>query len=932
MSQFVQHVADRGLGVVHQRLARGVEPRADFPRRIHLRIRTLPRDGDVQLYKITRAGVCVPAVLFPVPARPFRPRTPVREPPLTRTMNRRSSKDRRMFVTDDSSDDDDDDVMIMDPPETTSSSSSALATAAGIRGVPHAPASNSATAAAASESTYKPLSIPSEELNGEEEERDEEDMSRDGPRRHSQDDDFTYADPADVRLRAMMGNRYGGQSRSAATAGAASRNDSGSVSPVTLFDEDGYAIIPDPPTSRDDSRHVVVDDDDDGDYDSHYGVMTVAPSPPKLPRKSRPSTKKSAEEKQSSTAGRSRGRSTARRTPKKAQETAPAAAAGSGARQKQRQQQQQQPPRRQSYHPPPDYPPPPPPVQATVSRPLPRTPNANDDDDDDDNDEPGPSNTRRGKTPCRRVDHTENNHLYETPISATAMVIDIEDDEDEETGGADDASIVVEDDDEEEENDCEEICDGEEEPAAAAAAAAASSSTPHRTQPLPVPPSSPRITRELGFLPGVVSGQDARFIAACLHHSHAPQVDIINTCYPMPPYTLDALSEPVLTKKALRCAGVLRPVIKLAILVNYYCVGIGRLARARALSKDLMTPPRIDTLRRRLEGLLPQQTSPSPPMCLRVLGRLNITAAQHKASCETIDQLMKPMQERERRRQKTQCAQLFRSKNLLFSPPRFTREGAKTLYMRNIKILNSDEEDTTLNLVMTLNPHPTREDVLNDAIFCLSLGNFVYNFSRALEELRGMIRCQFEDLTETLYAAYYQCPIMRDDYRVLCSEVANEITSPREDGQGLSALCRRSLAFARRCYNEGVFFSPSYVKYLIKCAAMEEAGFEGYSLESAARSLANPDIFRPLPDESSARRMLRRTIHFVRVDGTPSSSRQIPTTHIPTHANYELFLQASRMIVPQQQQSRRSSTPPPSSSSPPPPAAGGPKYSKRTFL
>ncbi|AWV68114.1 M25 protein [Murid betaherpesvirus 1] len=930
MSQVVEHVTDRDLGVVRQRLARGVEPRAEFPRRIHLRVRTLSRDGDVQLYKITRAGVYGSAVLFPVPARPFLSRTPVRESPLTRTMNRRSSKDRRMFVTDDSSDDDDDDVMIMDPPETTSSSSSALATAAaGMRGVPHAPASNSATAAAASDSTYKPLSTHSEELiDGEEEEEErEEDMSRDGPRRVSQDDDddFTYADPADVRLRAM-GNRYGGQSRSAA---AASRNDSGSVSPVTLFDEDGYAIIPDPPTSLDDSRHVIVDDDDDGDYEANYTVMAVAPSPPKVARKSRTSTKKQPpEERQASNTGRSRGRSTTRRTPKSKahQETAPAAAESAGSRQKQR-QQPPAPQRRQSYHPPPDYPPPPPPVQATVSRPLPRTPDDGEDDDDDIV-EAGPSNARRGgKAPCRRVERTEN--LYETPISATAVVVDIDDDDDEEENGgaaaasAHDTAIVV-DEDEGEDDDCE-VCNGEE------PAAAASSSSSHRNQPLPVPPSSPRITRELGFLPGVVSGQDARFIAACLHHSHAPQVDIINTCYPMPAYTLDALSEPVLTKKALRCAGVLRPVIKLAIMVNYYCVGIGRLARARALSRDLMTPPRMETLRRRLEGLLPQQTSPSPPMCLRVLGRLNITAAQHKTSCDTIDQLMKPMQERERRKQKTQCAQLFRSKNLLFSPPRFTREGAKALYMRNIKILNSDEEDTALNLVMTLNPHPTRDDVLNDAIFCLSLGNFVYNFSRALEELRGMIRCQFEDLTETMYAAYYQCPMMRDDYRVLCSEVATEITSPREDGQGLSALCRRSLAFARRCYNEGLFFSPSYVKYLIKCAAMEEAGFEGYSLESAARSLANPDIFRPLPDESSARRLLRRTIHFVRVDGTPSSSRQIPTTHIPTHASYELFLQASRMIAPQQQAAaRKSGTPPPSS--PQPPAPGGPKYSKRTFL
>lgn len=419
------------------------------------------------------------------------------------------------------------------------------------------------------------------------------------------------------------------------------------------------------------------------------------------------------------------------------------------------------------------------------------------------------------------------------------------------------------------------------------------------------PPASPRMVRELGFLPGVVTASDARAISSWIHPSYRHQIEILNACPPMPIYVLDSLSEPIISRSSIRQAGVLKPVLKTIVMINYLCVGIGRLARARSLARNAMNPQAMESLQQKLIPLLRPYSDPVPPLCVRLLGRINITNTQHAVACGQLDDMLKPQRNPERRQQSAICVKACRGKNFLFRAPRFTRN--RDTYLHNLDVLNDDVSGVD-NLTMPLAnaPYPTRDDVINEAVFCLSLGNMLHSFAVAIEETRGLIHCMLSDLTETLYYVYLQIPRLKDDYRVFAIEVATEIASQREDTQGLTSLSRRLAAFARRCATEPVFVSPSYIRYLTRCAALDDSGYEGYSTEKAAKSLADNDIFRPHPTEAEARRLLRRTLHFVRPEVPTSSRRQIPTAHIPTHASCELFVQASRMLAPEQKPATQS--------------------------
>ncbi|AAF99122.1 pR25 [rat cytomegalovirus strain Maastricht] len=410
--------------------------------------------------------------------------------------------------------------------------------------------------------------------------------------------------------------------------------------------------------------------------------------------------------------------------------------------------------------------------------------------------------------------------------------------------------------------------------------------------------SSPRARRELGFSATVLTGNDVRFIKACLHDAYVHQAAMLNSCVPMPPYVLQTLAEPIISRRAVRMAELVRPMIRAILLINYYHIGTGRLARMRNLARRAMNPTTMESLRRKLGPLLPPQDSAAPPLPLRMLGRLNITDMQHAACAVTLDRLLKPTRENERRAQHMECARAFRAKNLLFKAFRFNRDESKEVFLRNLAILNDDADDEgEITLVIETQPYPTRDAIVNDAVFCLALGNMIHSFDRALADLRAMIHLQLEDLTETMYFAYVQLPVLRDDFRVFYHEVANEVNSVRIDTQGLASLARRMLAFARRCYDSGAFVVPRFVRYLTRCASLWDAGYLGFSMERAAASLASPDLLRPNNTETAARKLLRRTTHFTKIEPPTASGPQMQVTHVPGNSTTELAVRAAHLMT-----------------------------------
>lgn len=413
----------------------------------------------------------------------------------------------------------------------------------------------------------------------------------------------------------------------------------------------------------------------------------------------------------------------------------------------------------------------------------------------------------------------------------------------------------------------------------------------------PLPPPS-RIKRELGFSPSVIGISECRFVKSCIHDGYQHQIEILNSCNPMPVYILESLAEPVISRRAVRYSGMIKPIMKIVVLINYYYVGMGRLSRSRTLAKNLLQPQLVESLRRKLEPHLPPHPGLHSSPCIRLLGRLNITNAQHATCADILDNLLKPLRDADRKMQHMECARMFRAKNLLFRALRFTREHARNLYLRNLDTMNEDTDDTELSLVISSQPHPTRDDIINDAIFVLALGNAIYSFERTLSDLRSLIHFLLEDLADTLYYVYFQLPYMREEYRSLCCEIATEVSSSHIDGQGLAALSKHILAFARRCSEDVVFITPTYTKFLIRCAALDDAGYMGFSIEKAANTFANTDLFRPIPTEGNAKNLLRRTLHFTKVEAPTGSGRQIPTAHISTHANVELHIRATRIVAP----------------------------------
>lgn len=412
-----------------------------------------------------------------------------------------------------------------------------------------------------------------------------------------------------------------------------------------------------------------------------------------------------------------------------------------------------------------------------------------------------------------------------------------------------------------------------------------------------VPPVSPHHQRELGFTAGVLTSTEAQFVKQCVHPSYHQQVRQLNQCIPMPPYVIETLAEPIISGRSARCSGLMKPVIRAVLMINYYAKASGRLTRARGMIYTMLDPETVENIRRRLLSIAPNDPTDALPASLRLVGRHSLNQGQFAACCEALESLMSPISEIERAAQKERCTTTFQGKNMLFRPPRFASTAALNLFARNIDAINEANTESQLLLLMHTKDQLTHDEMLDDAVFAASLGHFIYAFERSINDLRGMIYYLFEELLETCYLAYLQSPRTREDFRVICSDITTELSAQRDDWHGMVTVARRLLSFSRRCHDEMLFISPSYMRYLIRNAALDEAGYEGYSIQRSVLSLAVKELFRPPPDETSARSLLRRTLSFTRTEPSDARERRlIPTTFIQTRVHSDMIMQATQLM------------------------------------
>nr|WRQ19866.1 MAG: tegument protein UL25 [Herpesviridae sp.] len=391
------------------------------------------------------------------------------------------------------------------------------------------------------------------------------------------------------------------------------------------------------------------------------------------------------------------------------------------------------------------------------------------------------------------------------------------------------------------------------------------------------------------FSKNLLSDYDNAFIRSCIHKAYQKDLIPVTECRPVTVYALDAMIDPILSEKAVKIAEAAKPTIKLIVMINYYYVGMAKLAEMKLLSGRLLSPSVIRELKHRLEPMV-RIHGDHLALPLRLLGRTNITDDQHAYCLSGIDTISRETQSLQNETRN------LKSRNGLFKTTRFTTTTGQALYARNLDILNCGPGYGDLKLLITdhaevLTPH----QLLDDVLFIISMGNMLFSFETNLQTLFEFIQHRLDELSELFYFVYLQLPHTENVYRQLANDIATQRRSADQKNFALRSIVCHLIELLRHALASGLFILPTYMRFIVKCAMVPNASLDRrLQIERAAMLLTDKHLFQPTVSEDVAKRIVARELCFTEIQGPTVCDQRIPVTTTTVDSTADLIVAAIR--------------------------------------
>lgn len=328
-----------------------------------------------------------------------------------------------------------------------------------------------------------------------------------------------------------------------------------------------------------------------------------------------------------------------------------------------------------------------------------------------------------------------------------------------------------------------------------------------------------------GFLPELLDESLSQFICNQLHPQSMREIENLNRCVPMRATWLDALLNPRPSPGALSSFRATEPVIRLAVLSNYYFKGMSILRRLKRILQDPVTASTITVVRssfsrhilpvsNRMENVLyllggTQITDDAAIRCLLVIeGALSkpvfISNGDRCVYGLDLDLFRK------------NCMLRFLNICPLFMCLRFTRglDMYADIIRDAVRFDGGDESEAAgFSLLCSLTQTPDIESTCNDTMFLIGFGHLVWMFEKTLEDLYYNITSSLSMIDESMYLVCLQVPAARKCYEQFVHTMSELLSRHKKlDLPAFSLILKSLFAVVRHASLNNVMLHPGLIR------------------------------------------------------------------------------------------------------------------------
>ncbi|AAF99133.1 pR35 [rat cytomegalovirus strain Maastricht] len=308
-----------------------------------------------------------------------------------------------------------------------------------------------------------------------------------------------------------------------------------------------------------------------------------------------------------------------------------------------------------------------------------------------------------------------------------------------------------------------------------------------------------------------LSPDDLDLILAALTDGDAGVVAALNAGLPMAPYMFEALCNPRVRHRFVKVRQLLEPVISFAVGAAHYYNGKRVLEEATNRRARMFGPPDIQRLDIGLRRIYRAARSDDNPYDLmEAVEDLDLPKGAYEKHLRTLYDLLQ--------RVNVDLAatsgldyQRLSTFNYLFDAPRFLTQEAIETYADNLADITRRDATRPLRSLTVFKRSKDVEDVANDIMFSLALGNAIVQQQAALIAMRKSLLLKLSRLCELSYVAYTQVPETKAVFADLARETHRLVTSTSEEPPDFGPPVATLLRFVRALMDADVYVCPEYV-------------------------------------------------------------------------------------------------------------------------
>lgn len=330
-------------------------------------------------------------------------------------------------------------------------------------------------------------------------------------------------------------------------------------------------------------------------------------------------------------------------------------------------------------------------------------------------------------------------------------------------------------------------------------------------------PDDPRYRTSLyidsnhNFPDQLISSEDLQLILNCLPDGDAGLIAALNAGLPMQAYVFDSLCNVRVRHQFVKVRLILEPTIAFAVAAAHYYNGGRILREATARRAQMFAAPDLQRLDLGLRRLYQAARSEENPYdIMEAVEDLDLPRGAYEKHLKTIYGLLQAVNVDLAATSRLNYQRLS-TFNYLFDSPKFLTQEAIETYADNLADITRHNTRQPLRSLTVFKRSKDFDDVSNDIMFSLALGNAIVQHQAALIAMRKSLLLKLSALCERSYVAYTQVPDTKEIFAELSRQTFNLISSATNESPDFGPPIATLMRFVRALMDANVYVCPSYV-------------------------------------------------------------------------------------------------------------------------